>query len=381
MPGWCVKLQWEGRRRTFRLASEVRADAALEAMEIHGELRRGGWSAVEGGRRVNRAGRFGGMSGPRVGVRKYVSDLHRVFQRELFAEIEFQGEVEQVALGTEDANQGRLRAAEIQAEVMKEGWERVRWGRSREVTVAVFWQANPMICTYTTLLSLPVTGNAPNLAESLPMPVRGWRVLVIEPDGPVRRAIVHWLGQSPIAMKVSGLPSPEVASADGPWDVVLANRSFSVAALKPLEERLGPEGGVRLLSHGLFADSDAIFASVSGVSRGYFLQRLPPSRLLDPLLVSVPDGPMRTRADEERSVRRYFQNTFEPLEAVGDSAGPELSVRETQVLELLVRGLADKQIANELGISVWTVHSHLKRIFAKFGVRTRTEAVVRHLQK
>ena len=55
--------------------------------------------------------------------------------------------------------------------------------------------------------------------------------------------------------------------------------------------------------------------------------------------------------------------------------------KDQQRLDLLRRGLVDKEIAGELGISVWTVHSHLKRIFAKFGVRTRTEAVVRHLQK
>ena len=56
-------------------------------------------------------------------------------------------------------------------------------------------------------------------------------------------------------------------------------------------------------------------------------------------------------------------------------------MREREILDLLSRGFADKEIGGELGISVWTVHSHLKRIFAKYGVRTRTEAVVKHLQK
>ena len=108
---------------------------------------------------------------------------------------------------------------------------------------------------------------------------------------------------------------------------------------------------------------------------------MPPARLLEPLLGEFPDGPSKSRGDEERQIRRHFQNVFETVEGSREHSFPEISTRETQVLELLARGWSDKEIANELAISVWTVHSHLKRIFGKFGVRTRTEAVVRHLQK
>jgi DNA-binding CsgD family transcriptional regulator len=41
----------------------------------------------------------------------------------------------------------------------------------------------------------------------------------------------------------------------------------------------------------------------------------------------------------------------------------------------------DKEIAQALGISAWTVHGHIKKIFERLGVRTRTEAVVRYLEK
>lgn len=311
-----------------------------------------------------------------------MSDLHRVYSRELFAEIEHGEKVEQIALGTEDENEGRLRAAEIQAEVLREGWERVCLARSREVTVAVFWQSNPMTCTYTTLLSLPVIGRGGLGASEVNSNPRGWRVLVVEPDGPVRRALVHWLGQGLGTQKVAGYSSPDAIPADAEWDLVLANRSLPPTAFRRWDaSEANPDSAVRVLGHGLFADSDAIFASVSGVSRGYFLQRRLPARLLDPLLGAFPEGPARTRHEEDRQIRRHFQNAFESMETSAEHSGPELSLRETQVLELLGRGLADKEIAHELGISVWTVHSHLKRIFGKYGVRTRTEAVVRHLQK
>jgi DNA-binding CsgD family transcriptional regulator len=58
-----------------------------------------------------------------------------------------------------------------------------------------------------------------------------------------------------------------------------------------------------------------------------------------------------------------------------------LTVREYQILDLAGKGEPDKQIASRLGISAWTVRDHLKHIFAKLGVHTRTEAVVRTLHK
>jgi DNA-binding NarL/FixJ family response regulator len=94
----------------------------------------------------------------------------------------------------------------------------------------------------------------------------------------------------------------------------------------------------------------------------------------------LPEGPSG-EVETDRMVRRYFQECLEPRDGRSEPHPTLLTARETDVLELLRRGLVDKEIAGELGLSVWTVHSHLKRIFAKLGVRTRTEAVVRHLQK
>jgi DNA-binding CsgD family transcriptional regulator len=57
-----------------------------------------------------------------------------------------------------------------------------------------------------------------------------------------------------------------------------------------------------------------------------------------------------------------------------------LSPREREVLEVLARGMSTKQIASILGISYETVCVHLRRIYKKLNVRSRTEAVVKHLR-
>jgi DNA-binding NarL/FixJ family response regulator len=51
------------------------------------------------------------------------------------------------------------------------------------------------------------------------------------------------------------------------------------------------------------------------------------------------------------------------------------------VLALLTKGLVDKEIAQAMGISIWTVHGYIKSIFERLQVHTRTEAVVRYLEK
>ena len=59
----------------------------------------------------------------------------------------------------------------------------------------------------------------------------------------------------------------------------------------------------------------------------------------------------------------------------------KLTPRENEVLLLLSKGGVDKEIAQAMGISVWTVHGHIKKIFERLSVHTRTEAVIRYLEK
>jgi DNA-binding NarL/FixJ family response regulator len=58
-----------------------------------------------------------------------------------------------------------------------------------------------------------------------------------------------------------------------------------------------------------------------------------------------------------------------------------LSAREIQVLELIVQGLANKQIAYSLGIAEHTVKNHVKNILSKLGVQDRTQAATAAIQR
>ena len=58
-----------------------------------------------------------------------------------------------------------------------------------------------------------------------------------------------------------------------------------------------------------------------------------------------------------------------------------LSAREIEILNLLVKGLILKEVADQLGIGLETVRTHVSHIYQKLHVRSRTEAVVKYLSK
>ena len=77
--------------------------------------------------------------------------------------------------------------------------------------------------------------------------------------------------------------------------------------------------------------------------------------------------------------RKVVQSFKAPLKPVDESAA--LSPRERSVLDGLSEGLAYKQIADQLGVSIHTVRNYIRRIYEKLHVCTRTEAVAKFLRK
>ncbi|MFN0067380.1 MAG: LuxR C-terminal-related transcriptional regulator [Limisphaerales bacterium] len=371
---WHVKLQHAGRRRTLTLRAPGRAAAAAEAQVLHLRLRTGGWAALEA---TAPRGDAPGPDAPRPMVRRYTAGLTPGLAHELFLRLGAEGESACFALGTGDANLADLRAAEFQRELGRDGWRHLCLARPREITVAVVWQPNPFLCTYATMLTVPAAQGLP----AAPAARGGWPVVVLEEEGGVRRALGAWAAQNPGVASVAAAAAAEAlrdaAPAAGAW-VLLVRRELAEAdGFRPT---LAPwEGRVCVLPFGVFAESDDIFASISGVGGGYFLRRRTPDRLLEPLARARPEqGTAVVRRQAGQYVQRLFQDA--PPDALPAEAGG-LTPRETEVLDLLARGRLDKEVARLLGVSVWTVHSHLRRIFAKYGVHTRTEAVVKHLQK
>lgn len=136
---------------------------------------------------------------------------------------------------------------------------------------------------------------------------------------------------------------------------------------------LMPKAQVLMLT--VFEDTDKIFRALQAGASGYLLKRMSPKKLLE-AIEEVRDGGSPMSA----SIARKVVQSFKATPARGDES-VDLSQRERDVLNGLAEGLAYKQIADQLGVSIHTVRNYIRRIYEKLHVQTRTEAVAKFMRK
>jgi DNA-binding NarL/FixJ family response regulator len=124
----------------------------------------------------------------------------------------------------------------------------------------------------------------------------------------------------------------------------------------------------------VYDDEDEIFNALCGGASGYLLKNTPPARLLECLQEVVAGGaPMSPEV--ARRVVKLFREIRPPARA-----SHNLTPQETELLKLLVEGHNYKTAAAELGITTNTVSFHLRNIYAKLQVHSKSEAVAKALR-
>lgn len=132
---------------------------------------------------------------------------------------------------------------------------------------------------------------------------------------------------------------------------------------------------VKVVMVTVYRDHDMIFAALKAGACGYLLKRSNPSEVRDAIHDVRTGGAPMSPEIARRVVEAFHQPVSKPPGGGGDEV--KLSKRETEILELLCEGLANKEIADRLDISVETVRVHLKHIYEKLHVRSRTEAAMK----
>jgi DNA-binding NarL/FixJ family response regulator len=130
---------------------------------------------------------------------------------------------------------------------------------------------------------------------------------------------------------------------------------------------------IRIIILTAMNDEELVFMALESGADGFLLKRTKPSELRVALLDVVGGGAPMT-SEIARRVIEYFR-----LKAKNRDEALHLSVREEQILVLLSKGYSNKIIADRLEISIDTVCHHLKHVFEKMHVSSRTEAVVRYM--
>lgn len=205
------------------------------------------------------------------------------------------------------------------------------------------------------------------------------KVSIVEDDPDIRANLVHLVGKAAGFCLASEHETGEEALkqlSDAAPDVVLMDINLpgmsGIECVRRLKSEL-PDLQIVMLT--IYEDSDQIFQSLRAGASGYLLKRTPGAKILESLRdVYAGGSPMNSHI--ARKVVQFFNQISQPashLEALSD--------REKEVLGLLSRGQLYKQIADNLGITLDTVRKHLQSIYQKLHVHSRTEAVVKYLQK
>jgi DNA-binding NarL/FixJ family response regulator len=128
---------------------------------------------------------------------------------------------------------------------------------------------------------------------------------------------------------------------------------------------------VKILMLTVFDDNKNVFEAIKSGANGYILKKTQPARLLEYIDEAASGGaPMSSSIATQ--VLKMFSEIHNP-----QSSDYDLSAREKQVLQLLVNGYSYKMIAAEMFIAIDTVRSHIKRIYEKLHVNSKSEAVAK----
>lgn len=131
-----------------------------------------------------------------------------------------------------------------------------------------------------------------------------------------------------------------------------------------------PEVGILILT--VYDDEQYIYALVDAGAAGYLLKTTEASQLVDAVHRIRQGEAVLSPAITAKVLKRLSKGRTPAWNAASDP----LSEREHAVLRLAAEGASNKVIAQQLDVSVRTVHAHMRNIFSKLGVASRTEAVM-----
>jgi DNA-binding NarL/FixJ family response regulator len=199
-------------------------------------------------------------------------------------------------------------------------------------------------------------------------------VAIVEDNSGLRTTLEKFVARSPDFEIVGCCDTAEEALAKFPalkpnvvlMDINLPGRS-GIECTRRLRD-VCPDTRVLILT--VYDDSENILNALKAGAHGYLLKRATPQEILEAIR-DVYDGGAPMSSQIARKVVASFRET-KP-----EQGAETLTERESEVLGFLTKGYSGKEIASRMSVSLNTVKTHLKHIYAKLHVRSRTEILLR----
>jgi DNA-binding NarL/FixJ family response regulator len=205
------------------------------------------------------------------------------------------------------------------------------------------------------------------------------RVCLVEDDDKIRESLIILIEGTDGFRCVGAYESAEEALRDIKRievDVVLMDINLpGMSGIECVQQLKSIKPTLQIIMLTVYEDSEKIFTSLEAGASGYLLKRTPPDQLLQGIR-DVHSGGSPMSAGIARKVVESFKKEPPPADTTAS-----LTDRETEILDLLSKGKRNKEIADTLFISPSTVHTHIHNIYEKLHIRSRSEAILKHLQR
>jgi DNA-binding NarL/FixJ family response regulator len=164
-----------------------------------------------------------------------------------------------------------------------------------------------------------------------------------------------------------GIPSGEIIPDVVLMDINLPKLS-GIEAVRQLKAALP---NLLIIMFTVCDSAEEVFPALAAGASGYLLKRTPAAKIME-AIEDVYKGGSPITPSIARLLIQKFSNPVKTLDE-------PLTAREEAILRLLARGSRYKEIASDLGLGVETVHTHIRHIYEKLHVTSRTEAVVKYM--
>lgn len=200
-------------------------------------------------------------------------------------------------------------------------------------------------------------------------------VSIVDDDAPARGILADWIceadGFTFVGDHSCGENALTALPGENPSVVLMDINMPGISGIECVRQLKPQLMNTQFVMLTVYEDPDHIFKALTAGASGYLLKRTPRAELLAALKdVYVGGSPMSS------NIARKIVHSFQRFNT-SPSETENLSPREREVLELLARGYLYKEIAESLRISVPTVNTHIRRIYEKLHVRSRSQAIAK----
>ncbi|MGW7307221.1 response regulator [Streptomyces sp. NPDC054835] len=210
------------------------------------------------------------------------------------------------------------------------------------------------------------------------------RVIIVDDQAMVRAGFAALLAAQPdidvVGEAPDGRQGVDVARSTHPDVVLMDVRMPELDGLAAAREILNPPPGVvhrpKVLMLTTFDVDDYVYEALRAGASGFLLKDAPPADLITAVRVVAAGDALLAPSVTRRLIADFAASKPAPRADRAALRLNGLTPRETEVLELIARGLSNQEIADHLVLAEQTVKTHIGRVLAKLDLRDRAQAVV-----